>query len=359
MRKKPELTRQKTSRTAPRRNSSGAGRTRTYERMRERTGDDGTPSLSFAKKTAIRLGVCAAIFVMAVILKSADAPAAVTLRETISDTIGATTTAGDIEVFAQSVSSKVGEIAGTTVAVFSGKDDVKKDVGKANEGEAPESGGDAQITAEDASGGADADYGEDAVKNEEKEGLSLSDYAVNVSAKTPMEVVEPLEDLSLYGAATESYDCDTSEARVDLPSNVCNDNLILPIELKVPVDRHVTSKFGARINPVTGKASFHYGIDLGAPEGYCVVAPADGTAARVSYSSAYGNNLTIHHDYGIGTFYGHLSEILVEEGDKVTKGQVVARVGSTGWSTGPHLHFELHKDMMILNPENYFTLKYD
>jgi len=329
MKKKSERTRR----------SSNEAYGRTYERTRRDSSEvQEKDAGSFFKKTMMRLCVCAVIFALAVVLKNSTQPAMADLRETISDTMGAVTTAQDVEVFAQNVSSKIGEITGTTVTVFSEDTD---SISSDNE--------EIESTSDEPSSD----------ENAEDDELSLSDYAVNVSMQTPMEIVEPLDDFSLFGAATESYDCDTSEARVDLPSNVCNDNLILPIELRVPVDRHVTSKFGTRINPVTHKESFHYGIDIGAPEGYPIVAPADGTVADVSYSSSYGEKLTIHHDYGIGTFYGHCSEILVDEGEFVEKGQVVARVGSTGWSTGPHLHFELHKDMMILNPENYFELIYD
>ena len=320
---------------------------RTYERTgaRARIREE-SPGPSFAKKTAVRAVLCAVIFLLALMLKNAQDPAAVRLKETISETLGAATTAQDVEVFASEASARIEKIAGTTVDVFSGREGA---LTRAEDGEDDE-------TPPDASEEPYTDTGEDAPSDE---GMSASDYAVNLSSRVYAEETDPLSDAALYGAATEAYDCDTNEAREDLPSNVCNDNLILPIELKIPVDRHVTSKFGPRINPVTKKESFHYGVDLGAPEGYDVIAPADGVVAKTATGEAYGKNLTIHHDYGIGTFYGHLSEILVSEGDTVSAGQVVARVGSTGWSTGPHLHFELHKDMMILNPENYFKFKYD
>ncbi|MBQ3380085.1 MAG: M23 family metallopeptidase [Clostridia bacterium] len=321
---------------------------RTYERgagsMRK---DEEKAPMSFAKKTAVRFFVCVIIFLLALALKNAHDPAAERLRETISDTLGATTTAEDVEVFASGVSSRIGEIAGTTVAVFSGR-----------EGAVSEEKSDHDTQSEEKSvpkGSYDTPKEEEAYDGE----MSVSDYAVNLSSRKYTEMIEPLSDVELFGAATEAYDCDTGEAREELPSNVCNDNLILPIKLIIPVDRHVTSKFGPRINPVTKKESFHYGVDLGAPEGYAVLAPADGVVAKVSESEAYGINMIIHHDHGIGTFYGHLSEVLVSEGESVSAGQTVARVGSTGWSTGPHLHFELHKDMMILNPENYFEFIYD
>ncbi|MBR2742974.1 MAG: M23 family metallopeptidase [Clostridia bacterium] len=328
---------------------------RTYGRQKGtgRDEEEKTP-MSFAKKTAVRVAVCAVIFLLALALKNSASPAAQNLRETISETIGATATAEDVEVFARGVSTRIEDLTKTTVEVFSG--------GTGAPGEAPAEdetapAPDAAVEEEPpaaASADAPADAGETygAIQ-------SAPDGPLKLSAVSYTEKIEPISNVQLFGAATEAYDCDAGEAREDLPKNVCDDNLILPIKLAVPVDRHVTSGFGPRVNPVTKKESFHYGIDIGAPEGYPVVAPADGVAAKVAKGEAYGNNLTLHHDYGIGTFYGHLSEILVSEGESVSAGQVVARVGSTGWSTGPHLHFELHKDMMILNPENYFELKYD
>ena len=97
----------------------------------------------------------------------------------------------------------------------------------------------------------------------------------------------------------------------------------------------------------------HTGIDIAAPSGASVIAAADGTVIISGYSSAYGNYIVIDHRSGISTLYGHHSSNLVSKGAVVKRGQKIAKVGSTGWSTGPHLHFEVMLNGAVQNPINY------
>lgn len=116
----------------------------------------------------------------------------------------------------------------------------------------------------------------------------------------------------------------------------------------------VTSEFGGRTDPVTGEWAGHDGIDLGAAKGTAIRAAKDGTVETVSYgTTGYGYHLTIDHGGGLVTLYGHCSEILVSEGQTVKAGDVIARVGSTGKSTGNHLHFEVRVNGTAKNPRNY------
>lgn len=116
----------------------------------------------------------------------------------------------------------------------------------------------------------------------------------------------------------------------------------------------VTSDYGTRIHPITKTQKFHKGIDIGAAQGTNVLAAADGTVVTAGWNSGgYGYYITINHGGGIVTLYGHNSKLLVKAGDKVKKGQVIAKVGSTGNSTGPHIHFEVLKDGTVVNPYNY------
>ena len=116
----------------------------------------------------------------------------------------------------------------------------------------------------------------------------------------------------------------------------------------------VTSEFGYRADPFTGETRGHAGIDLGAAKGTSIRAALDGTVYFVSYStSGYGYHLGVDHGGGFVTLYAHCSEILVTEGAEVKAGDIIARVGSTGRSTGPHLHFEIRIDGTPQDPRSY------
>jgi len=114
-----------------------------------------------------------------------------------------------------------------------------------------------------------------------------------------------------------------------------------------------TSGFGARIDPFTGRYAFHPGIDFAGPWGSQVMATAAGTVVFAGVKGGYGNMVELDNGYGIHTRYGHLSTIMVSQGMKVAKGAEVGRVGSTGRSTGPHVHYEIWFDNVVRNPSNF------
>ena len=120
------------------------------------------------------------------------------------------------------------------------------------------------------------------------------------------------------------------------PSGAAAADLAIPL-----AEARVTSTFGTRVHPVTGEVKQHDGLDLAAPEGTPVAAAAEGKVVFAGEEGGYGNLVIIEHADGRRTCYGHLAEIMVQENQKVTSGQQVATVGSTGISTGPHLHFEV------------------
>lgn len=113
---------------------------------------------------------------------------------------------------------------------------------------------------------------------------------------------------------------------------------------------YLTSKFGPRIDPISGKKSSHTGIDMACPTGTPIYASMSGTVQVAGWHNSYGNYVIIKHKDGYQTLYGHMSKILTTKGEKVTQGQKIGLVGSTGYSTGPHLHFTVYKNGTLVDP---------
>lgn len=129
------------------------------------------------------------------------------------------------------------------------------------------------------------------------------------------------------------------------------------IPLGYPFKGAITSTYGHRENPFTGQnVETHSGLDIRAPMGAPVKAMAKGTVAFAGPKGGYGNCIILKHASGYETLYGHLSKILVTSGQSIDIGQQIGKVGSTGRSTGPHLHYEVHKNGKRINPSNFLTL---
>lgn len=122
--------------------------------------------------------------------------------------------------------------------------------------------------------------------------------------------------------------------------------------MSMPVDGHLTSSYGMRWHPIYGTQRFHKGLDIGAPYGAPIRAAIDGVVAFAGRSGGYGNFVKLTHGDGLATGYGHMSRIAVAPGTRVAQGQVIGYVGSTGLSTGPHLHYELWKNGNPINPRS-------
>ena len=122
-----------------------------------------------------------------------------------------------------------------------------------------------------------------------------------------------------------------------------------------PSSSRITSGFGGRSSPTEGASSNHKGTDIGASSGSDIVAAADGTVTISTYSYSAGNYIMINHGGGVSTVYMHCSKLLVSVGETVKKGQVIAKVGSTGYSTGPHLHFGVRVNGAYVNPSQYVS----
>jgi len=122
-----------------------------------------------------------------------------------------------------------------------------------------------------------------------------------------------------------------------------------------PASGRITSGYGNRKSPTAGASSNHKGIDISASTGSSIVAAAGGTVSIATYSYSAGNYVVLNHGNGLSTVYMHCSQLLVSAGDTVKAGQTIAKVGSTGYSTGSHLHFAVRKNGSYVNPSNYVS----
>jgi len=120
-----------------------------------------------------------------------------------------------------------------------------------------------------------------------------------------------------------------------------------------PVRGWVTSRFGGREDPLTGRKSTHAGIDIAGPYGKDIVSTADGTVVFAGVEGSYGKVVVVDHGYGMKSRYAHMASIVVSAGELVKRGQTIGQLGNTGRSTGPHLHYEVRINGIPQNPRNY------
>ncbi|MBZ9655623.1 M23 family metallopeptidase [Phyllobacterium lublinensis] len=154
------------------------------------------------------------------------------------------------------------------------------------------------------------------------------------------------------GIDTNLADLDEALARLEGAKALAKS---VPIANPVP-GMPVSSPFGVRKDPLLGMVAFHSGMDFRATSGSSVLATAKGTVTAADYNGGYGNMVEIDHGNGLATRYGHMSQILVSVGQQIKPGDILGKVGSTGRSTGPHLHYEVRKNGNAINPAGYLTI---
>lgn len=125
----------------------------------------------------------------------------------------------------------------------------------------------------------------------------------------------------------------------------------------LPVNGLITYGYSWRRDPFTGKRSFHAGLDISARRGTPIQAPADGVVTKAGWMHGYGKVVEINHGYGVTTRYGHMNRIIVQPGEVIERGQSIGEVGSTGRSTGPHLHYEVLENGKPVNPVPRYILE--
>ena len=121
-----------------------------------------------------------------------------------------------------------------------------------------------------------------------------------------------------------------------------------------PLKGWISSRFGYRESPFTGRREFHRGLDIATHAGSPIIAPANGLVTFAGSKGLMGNMVAIEHGFGMVTRYGHTQKLLKKKGERVKRGEVIALVGNTGRSTGPHLHYEVRLNGVAVNPMNYF-----
>ncbi len=149
--------------------------------------------------------------------------------------------------------------------------------------------------------------------------------------------------------STNTYKTDNIDK---IPANVCVNSYTLNQNMVVPVNGKITSPFGVRLHPISNVYRFHAGVDIAASQGTPIYAAFSGKVAEVKYDEWNGNYLKLSHDGNVTTVYCHCEKITVAKGDSINAGDVVGYVGSTGSSTGPHLHFEFRVNNISYDPQN-------
>ena len=173
-------------------------------------------------------------------------------------------------------------------------------------------------------------------------------------AKTQSELSSIQSERKRLEAALDEYERTSREIEAQIRKSQRGDDVQLGTGRMIwPVKGRISSPFGYRYHPVLKKRRFHNGIDIAAPTGTPILAADSGVVLVSGWRGGYGYYIAIDHGKGKSTAYGHNSRLLVKEGETVVRGQTIAHVGSTGLSTGPHVHFEVRINGQPTNPRNY------
>lgn len=188
-------------------------------------------------------------------------------------------------------------------------------------------------------------------------GLDYDDRYSQLSKLSDSKLVEQLSkrmnmlETRIY-SQLQSFD-QLTEALGNQQDKLAHIPSVIPINI---ADYTMSSGYGLRVDPIYGSSKFHEGLDFAASTGTDVFATGDGKVTEASRKAGYGNCIDIDHGYNYLTRYAHLNEILVNLGEEVKRGQLIGRVGSTGKSTGPHLHYEVRYKGEPQNPVNYYFM---
>ena len=185
-----------------------------------------------------------------------------------------------------------------------------------------------------------------------KEDFELSKELTGIKQNN-LQLRSLFDEVDLSEAESSKKLVDFKKLMMELRRNNVKLHLIPDIS---PAKGRLSSTYGWRVSPFSGQERMHLGLDIASPLGSPIYATADGTVVRVALTPDYGRMLEIQHNNKLLTRYGHTSVIYVKEGQKVKKGEVIAAVGSTGRSTGPHVHYEIEVSGKKVDPSTYIVL---
>lgn len=172
-------------------------------------------------------------------------------------------------------------------------------------------------------------------------------------SKTDIAVSEILGNIKNVAKETFSPNVETEKASGETEGgeNAVFSPVFLTVNFQNPIENgNITSKFGYRVSPITNKYSLHTGLDISAPKNTKIYSAYDGIVEKSDYNEINGHYIILSHGNNLKTTYNHCEKLLVEKGEKVSKGEVIALVGETGWATGNHLHFEVILNGNYVNP---------
>ena len=194
-----------------------------------------------------------------------------------------------------------------------------------------------------------------------EEGLTVNKNIVGAKTnKNPVEskvgaVEEQSSNENVDVSSTKGASIkDNKSPKINKESLIEAEKRNIPSTKPIYANYRLSSKFGNRFHPLLFRWRFHGGVDMACPKGTEVHVPADGVVIKSGWNNGYGNYIKVKHSNGFETVYGHLSKIKIKKGQKVSKGDVIGEVGSTGRSTGPHLHYEILKNSKRVNPQRFF-----
>ena len=188
-------------------------------------------------------------------------------------------------------------------------------------------------------------YNVESISIVEKFETELKDFVSTEEAVSKL-YKEPIKTITV----AKSVSTNAASGKVTTSRNLSSKKIDLGISLSRPVSGSISSRFGSNSRVRSGT---HTGLDIAAPSGTTIVAAASGTITFSGRKGSYGNMIVITHENGVQTYYGHCSKLYATVGQKVKQGEKIAAVGSTGNSTGPHLHLEIRVNGVAYNPQNY------